>query len=170
MNWVDVLSLAGWAGAALWGLRSGLILMWLPLSFLFAGMGVAGGLGYIIGSAILGFIDTESGQAAAGYFLILAAFLLLGAIVTRSISGPLKIVSLLWTLFPTGALINRAGGIVSGALFGCVLLSVIFIGLQYWPVSAIDRAIGESSFAQNPIGWVDRYMILPEILAGGPAD
>ena len=138
---------------------------WVPLAFLLAGMGFAGGLGPLIGPGLFGFIDGESGQTVAGFFLILGGIMLLGAGVAYWIRGPLAVMSALMSLFPIGALFNRFGGLLSGTLFGCVFLSLVLMGLQQYPVNAVGRAIGESSFAAKPVGWVDRYVATLELSA-----
>ena len=163
MNWVDVLSLAFWTIAALWGLKSGLMYAWLPFLFLLAGAGFAGALGLLIGPALFPFIDTAAGQAATGFFLVFAAFGLLGAVVTKAMRPLLMAASRLSSLSPTGALFNQGGGLLIGVLFGCILLSVVLIGLQQLPAGAVGRALDESSFAGKPVGWVDRYVASLEL-------
>ena len=140
------------------GLVVGFMRVWVPLAFLLAGMGFAGGLGPLVGPGIFGFIDSESGQTVAGFFLVFGLFMLLGAVVSRVLWKPMGVMSALMSLLPVGALFNRFGGLLAGTLFGCVFLSLVFMGLQQYPVNSVGRAMGESSFAAKPVGWVDRYV------------
>ena len=155
---MDVISVVAWGSYALMGLVAGFMRVWVPLTFLLVGMGFAGGLAPLIGPGIFGFIDSESSQTVVGFFLVFGVFMLLGAVITRVLWGPLTVMSTLMELFPIGALFNRLGGLLVGTLFGCVFLSLVLMGLQQYPVNAVGRAMGESSFAVKPIGWVDRYV------------
>ena len=139
---------------------------WVPLAFLLAGMGFAGGLGPLIGQGVFGFIETESGQTVAGFFLVFGVILLLGAVITRAAWRPLGVMSVLMSAFPMGALFNRFGGLLAGTIIGCAFLSIVLMGLQQYPVNAVGRAIGDSSFAARPIGWVDRYVATLEFSTG----
>ena len=162
---MDVISLAVWGASASWGLTAGLMRVWIPLLFLLAGMGFAGGLASLVGPGVFGFTDGESGQVVTGFFLVFGLMLLLGAVITYAIRGPLTIMTALMVVFPSGALFNRFGGLLAGTIFGCAFLSLVLIGFQQYPVNVVGRAIGESSFASKTLGWVDQYVATLEFSA-----
>ena len=155
--------MVAWWSGALVGLVAGFMRGWVPFAFLLAGMGFGGTLAIVIGPGLIRFVSSESGQAAAGFFLVFFLVLLLGALVTYALRGPLTMASSLTVLFPMGFLLNRLGGLLVGVLFPCILLSVILIGLQQIPVVAIAKGIEDSSFASGPISWVDRFVASIEL-------
>ena len=166
MNWVDVLSIVAWGSGAAWGLSAGLMRAWVPFLFLLAGVGFAGTLGIVIGPALSWLVDSEGGQAAVAFLIVLSPMLLLGIWVTVATRKPLSVAFSLVELFPMALLFNRAGGILMGALLGCVLIAVLLLSLQQIPVNSVGAAIEESSFASGPIKWVDRYVASVEFSCG----
>ena len=160
---MDVISLAAWALGALAGLAAGLFRLWLPVLFLLAALGLAGGFGILIGPGIFFFMESESGQALAGFSLVFAAMAAIGVMVTAAMWKLLSAGSSLISLLPVGALLNWAGGLLLGAFAGLMLVSVILISLQQYPVPSVGRAIAKSSLASGPIHWVDRYVASLEI-------
>lgn len=157
MNWVDIISLAVWGSGALAGLAGGLFRIWVPLLFLLASLGIAGGLDVPAGSRIFFFIESESRQVLAGFFLVFLSLLGIGAFVTKAAWRLLSVGSSLTSLVPFGSLLNRVGGLLLGALTGLILVSVVLSGLQQYPVPAVGKAIAESSVASAPVAWIDRY-------------
>ncbi len=145
------------------GLVVGFMRVWVPFAFLLAGMGFGGALGIVLGPVIFRFVETEDTQTALAFFLVFFLVLLLGGVVTYAIRGPLTLASALTFVSPLGALLNRAGGLLAGALFSCILLSVILIALQQIPVVAVAKSVQNSSFASWPIGVVDRYVASIEV-------
>ena len=148
------------------GLAAGLMRIWVPFVFLVAGTLFAAGLGELVGSGVFGFIESEARQELAGFFLIFAATLVVGAVIALialALLVPLSIASALMSLVPMGGMVNRAGGLALGTLTGLIVVSVILIGLQQYPVASVGRGIAESSVASAPIGWVDRFVASIEI-------
>ncbi len=139
------------------GLAAGLMRAWVLFAFLMAAMGFAGVLGLLIGPGIFGSIGNEARQDLAGFGLVFVIFLLFGAFITRAFWLPMSILSSLITVFPMGAFFNWAGGMLLGALFSLVFLSVVLLSLQLYPVSPVGRAISDSSFAGETFAWVDRF-------------
>ena len=158
MNWVDAISLAAWGFGALAGLAGGLFRIWVPFLFLMASLGIAAGLDVPAGSEIFFFVESESRQVLAGFFLVFVLMMGIGAIVTKAMWRLLSTGSSLMSLFPFGALLNRTGGLLLGALAGLILVSIVLTGLQQYPAPAVGKAIAESSVASAPIAWVDRYV------------
>ena len=137
--------------------------VWVPFAFLPAGMGFGGALGIVLGPVIFRFVETEDTQTALAFFLVFFLMLLLGGVVTYATRGPLTLASALTFVSPLGALLNRVRGLLAGALFSCILLSVILIALQQIPVVVVAKGIQYSSFASGPIGVVDRYVASIEV-------
>ena len=165
VNGIDAISLIAWGSGAVMGLVGGLMRMWLPVLFLLAGMGFAGGLADPVGSSLFAFIDTEAGQTVAGFFLVFVPILAAGGFITLILFAPLSIMSRLMGVFPLGSTFNRYGGVLLGTLFGCVFLSIFLIGLHQYPVESVAEAIDDSSFAASVIGLVDQYVAALEFSA-----
>ena len=163
MNWVDTISLMAWVVGAAIGLFFGFIRIWVPFAFLIAGVGFAGALAFAFGPSLSGVLETKGAQLTAAFFAVFAITQLLGAFMAYTTRHLMSIASALVSVFPMGALLNRGGGFVAGTVYGCIFVSVIFIGLYQWPVETVTRGVQESSFAQRPIGWVDRYVASIEI-------
>ena len=160
---MDTISLLAWVAGAVIGLLAGFIRIWLPFLFLVAGTGVAGAMAIVIAPGLSGFIDRESAQTAAAFLAVFAAIELVGVVIAHSFRHAMAMASVWVSLFPMGSLLNRSTGMVAGALFGCILMSVIVVSVQQWPVESVGKGISESSFAGGPIGWVDRYVASIEI-------
>ncbi len=156
MNWVDIVSLVVWGVAALWGLQAGLVKTWIPFSFVIAGLWIAGDFGGWLGQSFSGFIESENRQTLAGFFVIYAAMLLMGGAIAYAASGIMSLASPVVSLVPFGALFNRFGGLIMGAVMGGILLAVALSGLQQYPVAEVSAAVSESSLGGVPVGWFDR--------------
>ena len=163
MNWVDTISLAVWAAAALLGLWAGLLRVSVLFACLIVGAGVASSLGPLAGPAVFPFVDSEGRQELAGFFLVYGGMLAFGLVVTLVAWVPLSAASAFMSLVPWLGQFNRVGGLAAGFLGALVLLSITLLGLQQYPVPAVGKAIAESSAASAPIAWVDRYVTAIEI-------
>lgn len=163
MNWVDAISVAVWASGALLGYSAGMLRVSLPFMFVVSGITMAGALGLVIGPLVFFFVEDAARQDAAGFFLVLAAMLLLGLLVTLPMWGLLSTATPLMAVFPMGRQINRIGGLLLGAFAVLVLLAVVIIGLQQYPVVPVGQGLAESSFAAKPVRWLDHYIPAIEI-------
>lgn len=163
VNWVDTISLIAWAAGAAIGLFSGFIKIWIPFAFLLAGVGIAGSLAFAFGPSFSGVLGTEEAQLTAVFLVVFILMQLLGAAIAYLTRHFMSIASTFVSLVPMGALLNRGGGLLAGLVYGCVFISVIFIALQQWPVDPVAKGVQESSIAQRPIAWVDRYVASIEI-------
>ena len=163
MNWVDIISLVTWGLGAAVGLVAGFIRIWPVLAFALGGTGIGGTIGYLVGPGFFGFVDSEEGRIAAAFLLVFALMVLLGAVVTHAMRGPLSIASALTAIFPLGGLLNHVGDMLGGTLLCCVFVSVILIALQQLPVPRVADALQTASIAYGPMGWVDRYVASIEI-------
>ena len=160
---MDTISLLAWVAGAVIGLLAGFIRIWLPFLFLVAGTGFAGAMAIVIGPGLFGFIDRESAQTAASFLIVFAAIELVGVVIAHSFRHATTIASVWVSLYSMGSLLNRTTGMVAGALCGCILVSVIIVSVQQWPVESVGKGISESSLAAGPIAWVDRYVASIEI-------
>ena len=158
MNGIDTISLIAWGTGAAVGLVGGLMRMWLPFLFLMAAMGFAGGLAYPIGSSLFAFVDSESARMVGAFFLVFVPIIVVGGFITLSLLGALSAMSLAMVAIPFGGTFNRFGGVLLGALSGCILLSVFLIGLYQFPVESVAGAVDDSSFAGNAMSLVDKYV------------
>ena len=155
--------LAAWVAGAILGLSAGILRAWIPLAFLLAGVGFAGGLGILVGHEVFSFIESEPTRELAGFFLVFAIMLVVGLFVTRAIWHPMSIATALMSIFLWGVILHRAGGLLLGVLFSTALLSVVLLGLQQYPVPAVLEGLAGSSFASSVVAWVDRYVASLEI-------
>ena len=163
MNEVDIIFCLAWGSGALAGLVAGFLRAWISFAFLLAAVGFGGALGLLIGPGVFPFLDGEDRQAAAGFFLIFLPVTLIGVLVTNALRVPLGLASASMFLFPAGFLLNRLGGAAGGALYCGVFVSILLILLQQWPAEPIGRAIADSSFSSEFVGWVDRIVASIEI-------
>lgn len=163
---MDVISLVAWVAGAAVGFGSGFIKIMIPFMFVALGAGFASSLAFAFGPSLFRFIETEDGQTAAAFLVVFAALQLLGCLLAHQVRRPVSIFSSLVSVFPTGSLFNKGGGLAGGVIAACLFVSVVLIALQQLPVEGVGRAIGESSFSYKPIGWVDRFVAAIEIADG----
>ena len=163
MNWVDVISLAAWVAGASVGFAAGFIKIMIPFMFVASGVGFAGALAFAFGPSLFRYMETEDGQAAAAFLAVFVALQLLGGLIAYLVRHSMSILSSLVSVFPIGSLFNKGGGLAGGIFAACLFVSVILIALQQLPVGGVASAIEESSFAHEPIGWVDRFVAVIEI-------
>ena len=150
-------------GGLAFGLLGGFLKIVIPLLFLLCGIALAGGVSAGVGAALPDLLGGERSQIAIVFLLALAGLLVVGMAVAGLVSLGVTAASAAVSATPMGAMLNRAGGAVAGLVYGCVLLSVFLIALQQVPVASVSDAIGESSLAHGPIGWVDKYTPAIEI-------
>ncbi len=155
--------MAVWASGALLGYAAGMARVFLPFIFVVAGISMSSALGLLIGPLVFFFVEDTARQDVAGFFLVFAAMLFLGLFVTLSIWAVMSMATPLMSVLPMGRQINRAGGLLMGSLASLVLLAVILIGLQQYPVASVGQGLAESSFASRPVHWLDHYLPALEI-------
>lgn len=163
MNWVDILLVIALGSGAFWGVGYGFIRIALAFLILMAGVGIAGTVSFAIGPSFPWFGESESEQTAAAFLLAFALAMVAGAFVNFLMRIPMTIATAMVSLMPVVNLLNRGGGLIAGALFGWVMLSVVLIALQQLTVDSVGEAIDGSSFASGPISWIDRYVASIEL-------
>lgn len=152
-----------WASGALLGYSAGMLRVFLPFVFLVSAIALASALGLLIGPLVFFFIEDAARQDVAGFFLVFAATLGVGLLVTLPMWGLLSAATPLMSVFPMGKQINRMGGLMIGTFSGLALLAVVITGLQQYPVTSVGQGMAESSFASEPVRWLDRYIATLEI-------
>ncbi len=144
-------------GGLAFGLLGGFLKLMVPFLFLLAGVGLAGTVSMAVGPSLPELLGEEYAREAIVFLVVFAALLAVGGVVTSLVGLGIAAATTAISVAPVGALLNRAGGAVAGLIYGCVVLSILLIVLQQIPVPSVAEAIGESSFAHRPIGWVDKY-------------
>ena len=139
------------------GMLGGFLKIMLPFLFLLVGVGLAGTVSEAIAPSLPEFVGGEHTRMAIVFLVVFAALQAAGAMFSALAGLAITAASTAVSAAPTAALINRCGGAGAGLIYGCVFLSVSLIALQQVPVDSVAQAIGESSFAHWPIGWVDKY-------------
>ena len=160
---MDVIFLVALVAGAAVGFAAGFIRIMIPFVFVVSGVGLADALAFAFGPALFRFMETDDGQTAAAFLAVFAVLQLLGGMIAYLVRRPMSILSSLVSVFPMGLFFNKGGGLAGGVFASCVFVSVILIALQQLPVEGVGEAIGESSFAHGPIGWVDRFVATIEI-------
>ena len=138
----------------------------MALGILVFSMGIAGMAALAIGPSLSWIGDSERGGAAAAFLVVFAFLIVAGAFINLLLRIPLTMASSMVSKIPVVNLLNRAGGLISGVLFGWLLISVTLIGLQQLPVGTVGKSIDAASFASGPISWADRYVASIEIASG----
>ena len=149
----------------MWGLRSGFIKIGVALGILVFSMAIAGSAAFAIGPSLSWIGDGERGGTAVAFLVVFTFLMVAGALVNLLLKIPLTIASSMVSTIPVVSLLNRAGGLISGVLFGWILISVTLIGLQQLPVGTVGKSIDAASFASGPISWADRYVTSIEIVS-----
>ena len=157
VNWVDTTMLIACLGGLAFGLLGGFLKLMIPFLFLLAGVGLAGTVSMAVGPSLPELLGEEHSREAIVFLVVFAALLAVGGVVSSIMSLGIAAATTAISVAPVGALLNRAGGAVAGLIYGCILLSVLLIALQQIPIPSVYDAVGDSSFAHRPIGWVDRY-------------
>ena len=152
-----------WVSSGLVGYSAGMLRVFLPFMFVVSAIALAGSLGLLIGPLVFFFVEDAARQDVAGFLLIFAAMLLLGLLVTLPMWGILSAATPLMSVFPMGKQMNRVVGLLMGVFTGFALLAVILIGLQQYPVDLVGQGLAESSFASEPVRWLDHYIATLEI-------
>ena len=148
MNWVDILVLVVWGLMALWGFKSGLLGMVVPLIMIILGLAISSRIAEPVGNLFSFLSESENVQTVIAFIAIFLALLLLSA----WLSGLLQTAS---KFIPLAGIANRLSGMAVGIFVGFLLLSGILTGLQHFSVGGIQDDIAESplgSFMANNFG------------------
>ncbi len=140
MNWVDILVLVVWGLMALWGFKSGLIGMVVPLVVIILGLALSSRIAEPVGNLFSFLSENENVQTIIAFIAIFLALILLSAWLSTLLQKLSR-----W--IPLAGPVNRLSGMVVGVFVGFLFLSGILTGLQHFPVGGIKDDI-----AASPLG------------------
>ena len=137
MNWLDILIIVIVAIPIAFGFRIGLIHIASSLAAIAAGTLLAT-LFWRQAADIVGvFIPDDNLAALVGYLLILLIVIATGWAAAVFAKGVLNVLMMGW--------VDKAGGIVFGALVGCVIVAAVFWSLESFSGDTVQEAL-DSSF------------------------
>ena len=172
MNWIDLAVLVVWALTALWGFRTGLLRMFVPLVVVIVGLAVSSRVSDSVGNIFSSFTANENIQTVGAFVLIFLGLFIIGSIVANFLRIALKFI-------PLSGLANGLAGATVGILVGFLLLSGVVTGVQKYPVGNLPETIDESPLgtflADNfdvviratriiPVDWDQTFEALKEAL------
>ncbi|HEU0022300.1 MAG TPA: CvpA family protein [Dehalococcoidia bacterium] len=138
MNWIDLLVLVVWGLAALWGFKTGIIRMIVPLVVVLVGLAFASRIAEPVGNLFSFISENENIQTVAAFIAIFLALFILGGVLGNVVKSAISVI-------PLAGLANSLVGAFIGILIGFVLLSGILTGLQKFPVGGISEKIDGSA-------------------------
>ncbi|PKB77791.1 MAG: hypothetical protein BZY88_20680 [SAR202 cluster bacterium Io17-Chloro-G9] len=172
MNWIDLAVLVVWALTALWGFRTGLLRMFVPLVVVILGLAVSSRVSDSVGNIFSSFTANENIQTIGAFVLIFLGLFIIGSIVGQFLRTALQFV-------PLFGLANGLAGAAVGVVVGFLLLSGVLTGVQRFPVANLQETIDESPLgtflADNfdvvlrtvriiPVDWNENFEKLKEAL------
>ena len=137
MNWIDILVLVVWGGTSLWGFKTGIIRMVVPLVVVLVGLALSSRIAGPVGNLFSFISDNENVQTVAAFIAIFLALTIIGGVLSRLVKTAIGII-------PLAGLANNLVGAAIGLLIGFVLLSGILTGLQKFPVGGVRETIEDS--------------------------
>jgi len=148
MNWVDILVVVVWGLMALWGFRSGLIGMVVPLVVIILGLALSSRIAEPVGNLFSFVSENENVQTIIAFIAIFLGLILFSAWLSTLLQKVSKVI-------PLAGPVNQLSGMVVGIFVGFLFLSGILTGLQHFPVGGIKEDIAESplgSFMADSFG------------------
>ena len=137
MNWVDILILVVWGLTALWGFKSGLVGMLVPLVVIIAGLALSSRLAEPIGNLFSFLSDNENVQLVVAFIVIFLGVLFISAWLSTVLRSVVKFI-------PLAGMADRVAGLGVGLLIGFILLTGILTGLRSFPVGEVKEDINDS--------------------------
>ena len=137
MNWVDIMVLVVWGLMALWGFKSGLIGMVVPLVVIILGLALSSRIAEPVGNLFSFLSENENVQTIIAFIAIFLALILISAWLSTLLQTVSKVI-------PLAGSVNHLTGMVIGVFVGFLFLSGILTGLQHFPVGGIQDDIAES--------------------------
>lgn len=137
MNLIDLLVLVVWGLTALWGFKTGVIRMVVPLVVVLVGLALSSRIAEPVGNLFSFISENENIQAVAAFIAIFLALFILGGVLSSVIKSAISII-------PLAGLANSLAGTFIGILIGFVLLSGILTGLQKFPFGGVGEKIDDS--------------------------
>ena len=137
MNWVDVLVLVVWGLTALWGFKSGLIGMIVPLVVIILGLALSSRIAEPVGNLFSFLSENENIQTVIAFIAIFIALLILSAWLSALLQTASKVI-------PLAGSVNHIFGMIIGIFVGFLFLSGLLTGFQHFPVGRVQDDIAES--------------------------
>ena len=137
MNWIDLAVLAVWVLTALWGFRTGLLRMFVPLVVVIVGLALSSRISDSVGNIFSSFTADENLQTIGAFTVIFLGLFIIGSLVAQALKTALQ-------FLPLFGLANGLSGAAVGIVVGFLLLSGVLTGLQRFPVGNVQEKIDES--------------------------
>ncbi len=137
MNWVDILVLVVWGLMALWGFKSGLIGMVVPLVVIILGLALSSRIAEPVGNLFSFLSESENVQTIIAFIAIFLALILISAWLSTLLHTVSKVI-------PLAGPVNSLSGMVIGVFVGFLFLSGILTGLQHFTAGRVQADIAES--------------------------
>lgn len=172
MNWIDIAVLAVWVLTALWGFRTGLLRMFVPLVVVIVGLALSSRVSDPVGNIFSSFTANENIQTAGAFIVIFLGLFIIGSIAGQFLRTALQ-------FLPLFGLANGLAGAAVGVVVGFLLLSGVLTGLQRFPVANSQETIDASplgTFLADkfdvvlratrilPVDWNERFEELKDAL------
>ena len=172
MNWIDLAVLVVWALTALWGFRTGLLRMFVPLVVVIVGLALSSRVSDSVGNIFSSFTADENLQTIGAFAVIFLGLFIIGSIVGQFLKTALQ-------FLPLFGMANGLAGAAVGVVVGFLLLSGVLTGIQRFPVGDLQETIDQSSLgtflADNfdvvlrtvriiPADWNERYEQIKDAL------
>ena len=138
MNWIDILVLVVWGATALWGFKTGIIRMVVPLVVVLVGLALSSRIAGPVGNLFSFISDNENVQTVAGFIAIFLTLVVIGGVLSTLVKTAISII-------PLAGMANKLVGAAIGLLIGFALLSGILTGLQKFPVGSAGETIEDSA-------------------------
>ena len=137
MNWVDILVLVVWGLMALWGFKSGLIGMVVPLVVIMLGLALSSRIAEPVGNLFSFVSKNENIQTIIAFIAIFLGLIIFSALLSAVLQKVSKFI-------PLAGLVNNLSGMVIGVFVGFLFLSGILTGLQHFTAGQIQTDISDS--------------------------
>ncbi len=160
MNWVDILILVVWGLTALWGFKSGLVGMLVPLVVIIAGLALSSRLAEPIGNLFSFLSDNENVQLVVAFIVIFLGVLFISAWLSTVLRSVVKFI-------PLAGMADRVAGLGVGLLIGFILLTGILSGLRSFPVGEVKEDINDSKLGTM---MTDKFSVVVRAVGLVPGD
>ncbi len=137
MNYVDIIVLVLWGLSAIWGFRTGLVQMVVPLVVVLAGLALSSRLATPLGALFASFTGNHNLQTILGFGAIVFGLIIIAMVLSFALKFMLKFI-------PLAGLADSLGGALVGIIVGFILISGALVALQKFPVGVIQEDIDKS--------------------------
>jgi uncharacterized membrane protein required for colicin V production len=160
MNYIDVMALVTLGLAALWGFKTGLVQMVVPLVVVVAGLALSTRLATPLGNLFASFTPSENLQTILGFAAIVFGLIIIAMLLSFLLKFMLKFI-------PMAGLADRLGGMLVGILVAFILLSGALVTLQKFPVGVVQEDIDRSRLGS---ALADRFSLVMGVFQLFPDD